>query len=90
MKKVLFAVACLLIITSCTKPTINIQSLIPAPVSVTYESGSFQLTDKTVIYIPEAQSELQPVAEWAAQMWRASTGFELKVLATAEAPSSGV
>lgn len=92
MKKVLFVAvaACLLVVTSCTKPTINIQSLIPAPVSVTYESGSFQLTDKTVIYIPEAQSQLQPAAELAAQMWRASTGFELKVLATAEAPSSGV
>jgi hexosaminidase len=65
---------------------LNKNSIIPRPVSVEADGGSFTLGAKTSIYaIPEAK----PAAEYLASRLRPSTGLDLVVKEGSKAPGKG-
>ena len=61
-------------------------NLIPIPVSVTATAKSFELTNKTGIYLEGESPELQFVGHYLADRLKPSTGFELPVSAAKEHP----
>ncbi len=71
-------------ITDLTK-----ESLIPIPVSVTATGSSFELNENSAIYISGDSEELIGIGEYLADILRPSTGYNLPVNSTSQAPSSG-
>ena len=55
--------------------------LIPKPVSVTPSTGSFQLGEKTTIYVDKTSTGLETVAGYLAQKLFPATGYKLNVAA---------
>lgn len=65
------------------------QSLIPIPVSMKAADGFFELTDKTVIAVPEGSDEIQKIGQYLADRLKPATGLPLSVEATNAEPTSG-
>ena len=65
------------------------ENLIPKPVSVSATSKTFELTNKTGIYLEGESSELQFVGQYLADRLKPSTGFDLPVSVTTGEPGSG-
>ena len=65
------------------------ENLIPKPVSVSATSKTFELTNKTGIYLEGESSELQFVGQYLADRLKPSTGFDLPVSTTKGEPGSG-
>ena len=56
-------------------------SIIPKPVSVTADSGTFALTTRTDILVPEEPAEIAGTGQYLADMLNRSTGLGLDVVA---------
>ncbi len=84
----------LIFLVSCQKKSSHtgLASLpiIPKPVSVVSSDGVFELNEKTNIYVNGAVPAWTRVAENFARKLRPSTTFELNIIETKEAPSSGI
>jgi hexosaminidase len=65
------------------------ESLIPKPYSITINSGSFALGDKTTIFTLGESPELQKIANQLASILKPATGFQLMVSGSNAAPVSG-
>lgn len=65
------------------------ENLIPKPVSVSATSKTFELTNKTGIYLEGESSELQFVGQYLADRLKPSTGFDFPVSTTKGEPGSG-
>jgi hexosaminidase len=65
------------------------ESLIPKPVSVTYNSGSFALDDKTTIFTLGDGPEIRKIATQLAGILKPATGFQLTVSAGTTTPTKG-
>ena len=63
------------------------QQVIPKPVSVNATGSSFEINNKTTVLYQT--DELQPLANYLAEMLRPATGFELPIKITDSKPSSG-
>jgi hexosaminidase len=64
-----------------TVTDISKAALIPKPVSVTPAQGSFQLNDKTSIYVDKSSSGLEAVSGYLAQKFYPATGYKLDIAA---------
>ena len=72
------------------KPALSYaESLIPKPVSVSYNSGEFALGDKTNIIALGNAPELQKIAQYLGNLLKPATGFSLPVSASTAAPANG-
>ena len=72
------------------KPALSYaESLIPKPVSVSYNSGEFALGDKTNIIALGNAPELQKIAQYLGNLLKPATGFSLPVSASTTAPVNG-
>jgi len=65
------------------------ESLIPKPVSVTYNSGSFALDDKTTIFTLGDAPEIRKIATQLAGILKPATGFQLTVSNGTSTPVKG-
>ncbi len=65
-------------------------AIIPQPVSVTADGSSFELTAKTVIYVPNGSNPAFVVGNYLADKLNPATGLDLKVSSVTEAPSKGI
>ncbi|MEZ5040205.1 MAG: beta-N-acetylhexosaminidase [Saprospiraceae bacterium] len=65
------------------------EPLIPMPVSLTATGSSFELTDKTAIYIQGNAPELEWVGQYLADLLNPATGLGIAVKSTEKAPPSG-
>lgn len=84
-------ILCSVVIASCqstqqekeTHAAANISTvpLIPKPVSLTPGQGSFELTDKTAIYIDKSSTSLETLTGYLAQKLAPATGYKLNVAA---------
>ena len=84
-------ILCSVVIASCqstqqekeTHAAANISTvpLIPKPVSLTPAQGSFELTDKTAIYIDKSSTSLETLTGYLAQKLAPATGYKLNVAA---------
>ncbi len=63
------------------------RSLIPIPVSMNTTDGFFELTDQTVIHVPESSDEVMKIGQYLADRLKPATGLPLSV--EASAPGSG-
>jgi len=78
---------------SCQKPIpadLAKVSLIPIPVEVTATGSSFQLNEKSTVYVQEGSAELTLTAKLFAEQITAITGFTPEVKEVAQAPGNGV
>ncbi len=64
-------------------------SFIPQPVSVTATGSSFELSDKTDIYVQGESEELQQIGQYLADKLNPSTGLGMEVKSTTQAPKAG-
>lgn len=83
-----------LFLFSCeTKPPVPkdlaAESLIPKPVSLEATGSSFEITDKTNIYVQGKDSTLHWLGAYLADMINPPTGFNCKVIETDKAPRKG-
>ena len=87
----LFILCITIVVVGCKKshaPTdLTKEILIPIPVSVQATAEVFELGEESAIYV-EGEG-LLPIGEYLASKLRSSTGFELKVSTTTDAPKSG-
>ncbi len=86
-------VAFLLVIAlgSCKKQTpkdLSKESLIPKPLSAKGTGSSFEITNKTSIYVASQAHEVLSIAQYLANKLKPSTGYDIKV-AYAEGPENG-
>ena len=90
MKQKFIISICILFFLSCqsdqnkeSATAVNISSipLIPKPVSVTPAQGSFQLNDKTSIYVDKSSTGLEHISGYLAQKLFPATGYKLDVAA---------
>ena len=88
--KLLLAVSSVALLISCqseqkkesaTTADVSTVPLIPKPVSVTPGQGSFELNDKTSIYIDKSSTGLESISGYLAQKLFPSTGIKLNVAA---------
>ncbi len=75
--------------TACTPTDLSKENLIPMPVSVIPTGDSFDLTDKTVIYVQGESAELTQIGQYLADKLNPSTGLGLTVNTTNETPTPG-
>ena len=78
------------ILVSCKTPTpkdLSMESLIPKPTKLTATGSSFDLTEKTKIYLSAEQVGVQAIAEYLSDFIAPATGFKLEIEATNK-PSS--
>ena len=76
---------------SCQKPVpadLSKVSLIPIPVEVKATGSSFQVNEKTVMYVHEGSDELQQTAHLFAEQMVAITGYQPEVKTVSQAPAS--
>jgi hexosaminidase len=64
-------------------------SIIPKPVSVTADSGTFALTTRTDILVPEEPAEIAGTGQYLADMLNRSTGLGLDVVAGSKKTGKG-
>lgn len=62
--------------------------LIPKPVSIVPADGVFELKNEATVRIPEGATELQPVAQYLADLLNPATGFNVKVQSSADQAAS--
>jgi len=77
---------------SCTStaPTdLTKVSIIPKPVSVTADSGTFVLTSRTDILVPEDPAEIAGIGQYLADILNRSTGLGLEVVAGSKKAGKG-
>ena len=88
--KLLLAVSSVALLISCqseqkkesaTTADVSTVPLIPKPVSVTPGQGSFELNDKTSIYIDKSSTGLESISGYLAQKLFPATGIKLNVAA---------
>lgn len=83
LKNILFLIALAIIGFSCGKKQevipLDKHSIIPIPVSVSPDPGSFTLSSKTSIVISSEFSQLEPVAEYLKSAIRNLTGLDLTI-----------
>jgi hexosaminidase len=72
-----------------TPSDLSKESIIPKPVSVTSTGDFFTLKPGTGIYVHGESAELKQIGQYLADRLKLSTGFEMDVKSTAEAPGSG-
>jgi hexosaminidase len=92
MSQKLLIVVCAVFLFSCQENrqpeksavSISAVSLIPKPVSVSPSQGSFEITDKTAIFIDKSSQGLETVAGYLAQRLSPATGFKLNVAQEAD------
>jgi len=94
IRTILTGTACFVIMNfvSCStdSPTdLTKESIIPKPVSVTATGEAFTIKKNTNIYVQGDNGELKKTGEYLAAILRPVTGFEIKVMATADLPPSG-
>lgn len=63
-------------------------NLIPKPVSVQATGGNFELQNNAVILIAEDAKELQPVAQYLANMLNPATGLNITVQVSGDKPAT--
>ena len=63
--------------------------LIPRPVSLEATGSSFRLTDKTAIYVPAGEPELERLGQYLASLLNPATGLAMAVKTTDKAPAAG-
>jgi len=93
MKYKFVPVALLLVIAlgSCKRHTskdLSKESLIPKPLSAKATGSSFEITNKTSIYVASQAHEVLSIAQHLANKLKPSTGYDIKV-AYAEGPENG-
>ena len=81
MKKTVFFLAALILI-SMAAPAATL-GLIPQPVSVETQPGTFRLHSSTAIVVPHGAPELRQAAGYLANVLAAPTGWPLKISASA-------
>ncbi|RAW00291.1 beta-N-acetylhexosaminidase [Pseudochryseolinea flava] len=59
-------------------------AIIPAPVSVAYQQGSFQLGSTTIIGVQVKHAESSTIAAYLADKIKVATGFHLKIVTSGE------
>src|SRR5688572_17672396 len=74
-----FFIACQSSVSGQTASTI---SIIPVPVSMQVNSGSFALTSGTTIGIPAKPAEVSAIAAYFADKVKPATGFNLRIATT--------
>lgn len=74
---------------ACKKSDLSKQNLIPKPVSIAPSGGSFELSDKTDIYVQGESAELKQIGQYLADKLNPSTGLGIEVKTTNEAPAKG-
>ncbi len=65
------------------------ESIIPIPVSLTATNSSFELTNATDIYVQGDSKELLKIGQYLADKLNPSTGLDIKVKSSNEAPAAG-
>jgi len=78
---------------SCQKPIpadLSKVSLIPVPVETKATGSSFQINEKTALYVQEGSEELNQTANILAKQILTVTGFEPKVNVVTKAPGNGI
>ncbi len=65
------------------------ESIIPIPVSLTATNASFELTDATDIYVQGDSKELLKIGQYLADKLNPSTGLDIKVKSSNQAPAAG-
>jgi hexosaminidase len=74
---------------ACAPTDLSKENIIPKPVSVVPTGDSFDLTDQTDIYIQGESAEFAQIGKYLADKLNPSTGLELEVKTTSEAPAPG-
>ncbi len=78
-----FIMILIMLISACRSKTITTSerdiSIIPAPVSLTVQKGSFIFSDKSKIILPNPDSDSKLAAEFLADLVKNATGMELPV-----------
>ncbi len=90
--KIVFAIILMTALDSCSSypPTdLTKNSIIPRPVSVVATHGTFELTQDAAVYVPEGSNELAHIGNYLAGLLNGSTGFNLSVQPTPNAPLKG-
>ena len=80
------------VLMACTAETptdLSKASIIPKPVSVVSDSGSFTLTTRTDILVPGERDELVQVGQYLADILNRSTGLGVEVVSGAKRPGKG-
>jgi hexosaminidase len=76
--------------TSSSTPGVpTIGKIIPMPVSITSNGGSFVLPSTTDIYVEPGTAELTAIGQYLADKLNPSTGYGIQVLTTNGAPPNG-
>jgi len=93
--KASLGVALAAVVASCGNKTIVTdlakENLIPKPVSVTATNSSFELTDKTDIYVAGGDEELMKIGQLLADQLNPATGLAIEVKAAEqEAPKGSI
>jgi hexosaminidase len=78
----LFLVACQSSVSAQTEPYI---SIIPVPVSMQVNQGSFELNNNTSIGIPMKPADASTIAAYLADRIKPATGFNLRITTSGEA-----
>jgi hexosaminidase len=87
-----FTCVAISVLASCTsEPATDLakESIIPKPVSVQTTRESFAVTNNTTIYF-DGPAEVQQVSQYLASQIRPSTGFDLELEPTVNAPDAGI
>ena len=65
------------------------ENIIPKPVSIVLTGDSFNITDKTTIYVQNQSVELEQIGKFLANKLNTSTGYGIEVKSTNEVQSEG-
>ncbi len=89
-----YALICLSLVvilgqTACTPTDLSKENLIPKPVSVVSSGDAFEFSEQTVIYVATESSGLISIGQYLADKLNPSTGLDLEVKTTSEAPIPG-
>lgn len=82
----------LLSYVSCKKPVskdLSREPLIPVPVELVATKSSFELTNKSDIYVSGKSSHLLQIGQYLADLLNPSTGFNMEVKVADKVPRSG-
>ena len=89
----LILIGLLLIFSSCNKkypPTdLNLNNIIPKPLSVTATHQTFVLNSKSAIYVNQENQDLVKSGEYLGKILRSSTGFPIEVIPTTSSQQKG-
>lgn len=88
-KNVLLLLTLVFLQFSCKPTDLSKESIIPQPVSVTPDGGSFDLTDQTDIYIDGESAELKWIGQFLADKLNPATGLGIEVKMASATPGPG-